>query len=105
MVRSIGAARGAVLVAAGAEKVRVPRLQELPDTRASTVATVNTSAAMTARSASNGRWMRSMVFPRGFLVWARRPGSSLVRPLYRYATAPREGPLHSAAGIACILIF
>ena len=64
MLRSIGAARGAVCVAAGAENVRLPRLPELPDTRASTETTVNTSAATTARSASIGRWMRSMVFPR-----------------------------------------
>ena len=31
MLRSIGAARGAVCVAAGAENVRPPRLPELPD--------------------------------------------------------------------------
>src|ERR1700712_1781587 len=63
MVRSIGAARGAVLVAAGAENVRVPRLPELPDTRASTEATVKANAATTANSASNGRRV-FMVFPR-----------------------------------------
>src|SRR5437762_14252733 len=77
MVRSIGAARGAVLVAAGAEKVRLPRLPELPDTRASTVTTVNTSAATTARSASNGRWMRSMVFPRGLSFGLDGPAQPL----------------------------
>ena len=41
MLRSIGAARGAVFVAAGAENVRPPRLPELPDTRASASTTEN----------------------------------------------------------------
>jgi hypothetical protein len=55
MLRSIGAARGAVVVALGAENVRPPRLPELPELRASTETTVKTSAAPTANSASNGR--------------------------------------------------
>ena len=94
MVRSIGAARGAVVVADGAENVRLPRLPELPDMRASAVTTVKESAATMARSASNQRWVR-MVFP----LWrsAGAPGS-FVPPLYRYAEAPREGALHKAAG-------
>jgi hypothetical protein len=62
MVRSIGAARGAVVVALGAENVRLPRLPELPDMRASTETTVKASAATTAKNASNGRRV-FMVFP------------------------------------------
>ena len=57
MVRSIGAARGAVCVAAGAEYVRPPRLPELLDERASTESDREiTSAATTANDASIGRW-------------------------------------------------
>jgi hypothetical protein len=69
MLRSIGAARGAVCVAAGAENVRPPRLPELPLDRASTEATVNASAATTASDASTGRRERIMVFP----LIGRRP--------------------------------
>ena len=74
MLRSIGAARGAVLVAAGAEYVRLPRLPELLDERASTEATVNASAATTANNASIGRWKRSMVFPQVYRLGSR-PGA------------------------------
>jgi hypothetical protein len=55
MLRSIGAARGAVFVAAGAEKVRPPRLPELPIERASESTMVIDSAATTAKIASNQR--------------------------------------------------
>ena len=70
MLRSIGAARGAVCVAAGAENVRPPRLPELLLDRASTEATVNASAATTASTQApdeeSGSWC--------FLDRAQRPG-------------------------------
>src|SRR3982751_1171744 len=92
MLRSIGAARGAVFVAAGAENVRPPRLPELLDERASTETTVKTSAAATAKSASNGRRVFMCI-----LAWAQRPGS-VSSVVYRNATTPREGAQHNAAG-------
>jgi hypothetical protein len=86
MLRSIGAARGAVCVAAGAENVRPPRLPELPLDRASTEATVNASAATTASDASTGRRERIMVFP---LKGAE--ARIIVPPVYWYARPSREG--------------
>src|SRR4029078_7804488 len=91
MLRSIGAARGAVLVAAGAENVRPPRLPELPELRASAETTVKTSAAATASSASNGRRV-FMVLP----LWGSQ-ARAFSTALYRDLTAPREGVLHNGA--------
>jgi hypothetical protein len=96
MVRSIGAARGAVVVAAGAENVRPPRLPELPMERASALASVRDSAATTASAASSQRWVRIMVFPQQVESGFQTPDSCLT--LYRYPKGCREGALHSAAG-------
>ena len=87
MVRSIGAARGAVVVADGAENVRLPRLPELPDMRASALTTVNETAATMARSASNQRWVR-MVFPLSLVSCPGTSGSVRSASISEWEGAP-----------------